>query len=173
MKKLQSSFTWYMPLGNTHWTLECSAADVDWPNCPIWRKYFKSFPLLRIFYSRKIAIGSATLQKTKPAKCFLHLAGYQNGARGQIAPHNGCQMTAHLDGLLPVRCTIKSKYTIKNLIFMIQDWQPIMKKMITMRSTMPCVRTWVPRFEVVEAEWKAPFWVTSEDTSKESCHTTK
>ena len=42
-----------MLLGNTHWTLECSAADVGWPNCTVCRNYFKSFPLLHIFYSRK------------------------------------------------------------------------------------------------------------------------
>jgi hypothetical protein len=35
----------------------------------------------------------------------------------------------------------------------------------------PCILTWVSRFEAVEEEWKAPFWVTSVDTNKESCHT--
>jgi len=84
-----------MLLGNTHWTLECSAADVGWPNCTVCRNYFKSFPLLHIFYTRKKM--QVHYPKNTPAKCFLHAAGYQNGVDGQIAPHNGYQMIAQLD----------------------------------------------------------------------------
>jgi hypothetical protein len=114
LNKLQRTFTWYMLLGNTHWTLECSAVDVGWPNCTVCGNYFKSSPLLHIFYSREKF--KCSIAKNKPAKCFLHAAGYQSGAGGQIAPRNGYQMIARLDSLLPGRYTIKSKYTVKNLV---------------------------------------------------------
>jgi hypothetical protein len=53
VKKLQSIFTRYMLLRYTHWTLEFSAADVDWPNCIVCRNHLLSLFLYCTYFVRE------------------------------------------------------------------------------------------------------------------------